>query len=130
MDTGIPLFFSEIEYLLLETIPLETIMRVENNFRILLHTQCSHGIEDEVRNLVMTRPRDLRGYRCLLCPKTQGQKNVFYGSGKGEDSLIEAHFPSAHGFTKVNSVDRFWVRFCRLVQLKVLMTLDFASLIR
>ena len=28
MDTGIPLFFSEIEYLLLETIPLETIMRV------------------------------------------------------------------------------------------------------
>ena len=30
MDTGIPLFFSEIEYLLLETIPLETIMRVVN----------------------------------------------------------------------------------------------------
>ena len=28
MDTGIPLFLSEIEYLLLETIPLETIMRV------------------------------------------------------------------------------------------------------
>ena len=28
MDTGIPLFFSEIQYLLLETIPLETIMRV------------------------------------------------------------------------------------------------------
>jgi len=28
MDTDIPLFFSEIEYLLLETIPLETIMRV------------------------------------------------------------------------------------------------------
>ena len=31
MDTGIPLFFSEIEYLLLETIPLETIMRVAMN---------------------------------------------------------------------------------------------------
>ena len=28
MDTGIPLFCSEIQYLLLETIPLETIMRV------------------------------------------------------------------------------------------------------
>ena len=28
MDTGIPLFCSEIEYLLLDTIPLETIMRV------------------------------------------------------------------------------------------------------
>ena len=28
MDTGIPLFFLEIEYLLLESIPLETIMRV------------------------------------------------------------------------------------------------------
>ena len=32
MDTGIPLFFSEIEYLLLKTIPLETIMRVFNLF--------------------------------------------------------------------------------------------------
>ena len=28
MDTGIPLFFSEIQYLLLETIPLDTIMRI------------------------------------------------------------------------------------------------------
>ena len=28
MDTDIPLFFSEIQYLLLETIPLENIMRV------------------------------------------------------------------------------------------------------
>ena len=28
MDTGVPLFFSEFQYLLLETIPLETIMRV------------------------------------------------------------------------------------------------------
>ena len=28
MDTGIPLFFPEIQYLLLETIPLEIIMRV------------------------------------------------------------------------------------------------------
>ena len=28
MDTGIPLFLSEIQYLILETIPLETIMRV------------------------------------------------------------------------------------------------------
>ena len=28
MDTGMPLFFLEIQYLLLETIPLETIMRV------------------------------------------------------------------------------------------------------
>ena len=27
MDTDIPLFFSEIQYLLLETIPLENIMR-------------------------------------------------------------------------------------------------------
>ena len=27
-DTGIPLFILEIQYLLLETIPLETIMRV------------------------------------------------------------------------------------------------------
>ena len=32
MDTGIPLFCSEIEYLLLETIPLETIMRVKTYF--------------------------------------------------------------------------------------------------
>ena len=28
MDTDIPLFFPEIQYLLLETIPLENIMRV------------------------------------------------------------------------------------------------------
>jgi len=35
MDTGIPLFFSEIEYLLLETIPLETIMRVTLILRCL-----------------------------------------------------------------------------------------------
>ena len=28
MHTGIPLYFSEIQYLLLETIPLETVMRV------------------------------------------------------------------------------------------------------
>ena len=28
MDTGVPLFFSKFQYLLLETIPLETIMRV------------------------------------------------------------------------------------------------------
>ena len=28
MDTDIPLFFSEIQYLLLEAIPLENIMRV------------------------------------------------------------------------------------------------------
>ena len=32
MDTGIPLFFSEIQYLLLETIPLETIMRVNGKW--------------------------------------------------------------------------------------------------
>ena len=41
MDTGIPLFFSEIEYLLLETIPLETIMRdavhFEQNHKIVAH---------------------------------------------------------------------------------------------
>ena len=42
MDTGIPLFFSEIEYLLLETIPLETIMRVcfidaRNNFTYVFY---------------------------------------------------------------------------------------------
>ena len=36
MDTGIPLFFSEIEYLLLETIPLETIMRVQDMNEILV----------------------------------------------------------------------------------------------
>ena len=38
MDTGVPLFFSKIQYLLLETIPLETIMRViilnQNNLTI------------------------------------------------------------------------------------------------
>ena len=38
MDTGMPLFFLEIQYLLLETIPLETIMRViilnQNNLTI------------------------------------------------------------------------------------------------
>ena len=32
MDTYIPLFFSEILYLLLETIPLENIMRVQTIF--------------------------------------------------------------------------------------------------
>ena len=36
MDTGIPLFFSEIQYLLLETIPLETIMRVVLKMLFLL----------------------------------------------------------------------------------------------
>ena len=34
MDTGIPLFFPEIQYLLLETIPLEIIMRVSDNERL------------------------------------------------------------------------------------------------
>ena len=33
MDTGIPLFFPEIQYLLLETIPLEIIMRVSPAMR-------------------------------------------------------------------------------------------------
>ena len=41
MDTCIPLFFSEIEYLLLETIPLETIMRdavhFEQNHNMVAH---------------------------------------------------------------------------------------------
>ena len=32
MDTDIPLFFSEIQYLLLETIPLENIMRVNEQY--------------------------------------------------------------------------------------------------
>ena len=36
MDTDIPLFFSEIEYLLLETIPLETIMRVKKGITVYL----------------------------------------------------------------------------------------------
>ena len=39
MDTGIPLFFSEIEYLLLETIPLKTIMCVVNCIDSLLLTK-------------------------------------------------------------------------------------------
>ena len=38
MDTGIPLFFPEIQYLLLETIPLETIMRV-----LLKKPECKAG---------------------------------------------------------------------------------------
>ena len=41
MDTDLPLFFSEIQYLLLETIPLENIMRVcliaITNFKYSLH---------------------------------------------------------------------------------------------
>ena len=39
MDTGIPLFFSEIEYLLLETIPLDTIIRVYLKSGGFGHTQ-------------------------------------------------------------------------------------------
>ena len=35
MDTGIPLFFPEIQYLLLETIPLEIIMRVIGSYLFL-----------------------------------------------------------------------------------------------
>ena len=41
MDTGVPLFFSEFQYLLLETIPLETIMRdavhFEQNHKTVAH---------------------------------------------------------------------------------------------
>ena len=45
MDTGIPLFFSEIQYLLLETIPLETIMRVKIKKRPLLDFKGQRGGE-------------------------------------------------------------------------------------
>ena len=46
MDTGIPLFLSEIEYLLLETIPLYTIMRVleQNGFSTFLMHVLSHCV--------------------------------------------------------------------------------------
>ena len=61
MDTGIPLFFSEIEYLLLETIPLETIMRVIrityiisryiNKSHLIFH-YCSENILNDTASLV------------------------------------------------------------------------------
>ena len=55
MDTGIPLFFSEIEYLLLETIPLETIMRVEKKPRewewMLPEEATSRARRERVRRL-------------------------------------------------------------------------------
>jgi len=46
MDTGIPLFCSEIQYLLLETIPLETIMRVHvlSSTNVKVVQNAYHGI--------------------------------------------------------------------------------------
>ena len=54
MDTGIPLFLSEIQYLILETIPLETIMRVD---KILQDT------EAKLVTLVNFHPNVL--YKCI-----------------------------------------------------------------
>ena len=54
MDTDIPLFFSEIQYLLLETIPLENIMRVEVSD--LPSRQVNDYLPDQTKILLVTRP--------------------------------------------------------------------------
>ena len=55
MDTGIPLFFSEIEYLLLETIPLETIMRVVRQTDLkLFNSEIWHPDTEIVRYFSLT----------------------------------------------------------------------------